>query len=69
MAKNEIAKKGCATPASYNKKDVSSRTVANVTDIRRETYEPFKTTVEDTILKQLLLKRLQVRANKFCRRI
>ena len=69
MAKNEIAKKGSATPASYNKKDFSSRTAANVTDIHRETYEPFKTTVEDTILKQLLLKRLQVRANKFCRRI
>lgn len=47
MAKNEIAKKGSATPASYNKKDFSSRTVANVTDIHRETYEPFKTTVED----------------------
>ena len=45
MAKNEIAKKGSATPASYNKKDFSSRTVANVTDIHRETYEPFKTTV------------------------
>ena len=47
MAKNEIGKKGRATPASYNKKDFSSRTAANVTDIHRETYEPFKTTVED----------------------
>lgn len=46
MAKNEIAKKGRATPAAY-KKDFSSRTAANVTDIHRETYEPFKTTVED----------------------
>lgn len=44
MAKNEIAKKGRATPAAY-KKDFSSRTAANVTDIHRETYEPFKTTV------------------------
>ena len=47
MAKNEIGKKGRATPASYNKKDFSSRTAANVTDIHRETYVSFKTTVED----------------------
>lgn len=47
MAKNEIAKKENTTPTSYNEKDFSSRTAANVTDIHRETYEPFKTTVED----------------------
>ena len=47
MAKNEVAKKENANLTSYNQKDFNSTTAANVTDIHRTIYEPFKTTVED----------------------
>jgi len=47
IGKNEVANRGNSTPASYSQKDSDSTNIANVTDIHREIYEPYKTTVED----------------------
>lgn len=45
MAKNEVAKSNKNTPA-YNQKDVDVKETAVLTEIERETHEPYKVTVE-----------------------
>lgn len=47
MAKNEVAKRGNSSPA-YSQKDSGSVEAASVTDTHTETFEPGKTTIQDT---------------------